>query len=89
MALIKEDFLKLHQELKKLAGGSCRISHAAGQHEDVTHKNSQIGLRGSSDHVRNETFVAGGVEDGEVLLLSLEVGSAHLHSLAFVALWRK
>ena len=71
-----------HFGAQKLAGRAA----VADQQEDETYKNSKIGLRGSSDHVRNETFVAGGVEDGEVLLLRLEVGPAHLHGLAFVAL---
>lgn len=36
------------------------------------HKNSNIGLRGSGDHVFDEISMAGGIDNGEVVFLSLE-----------------
>jgi hypothetical protein len=43
-------------------------------------------LGDAGDHVRDEGLVARRVEDGEVLLVGLEEGSAHLHRFALVAL---
>ena len=51
-----------------------------------TYEDSQISLRGSADHVGNKGLVAGRIQDGEVLLLRLEEGSAHLHCLALLSL---
>jgi hypothetical protein len=50
------------------------------------YQNGKVRLRGSPDHVGHEALVAGSVQYREVLLLRLEVGSTHLHRLAFVAL---
>ena len=41
--------------------------------------NTSVGLGSTGNHVRNVVLVARGVEDGEALVLGLEVGTADFH----------
>lgn len=43
------------------------FSLGGGDHED-----SDIGLRGSGDHVFDEISMSGGINDGETIFVSLE-----------------
>eukprot|EP01017_Pseudomicrothorax_dubius_P036886 TRINITY_DN5337_c0_g1_i1.p1 TRINITY_DN5337_c0_g1~~TRINITY_DN5337_c0_g1_i1.p1 ORF type:complete len:181 (+),score=24.21 TRINITY_DN5337_c0_g1_i1:84-545(+) len=54
--------------LSFLGDTSLELSLGSSDHED-----GAISLRGSSDHVLDEISVSGGVDDGEVVLLSLEL----------------
>lgn len=50
------------------------------------HQDSQVSLRRSANHVGDEAFVSGGVQDGEMFLLGLKVSSPNLHRFPLVSL---
>ena len=77
---------RLHQHgvLARLAAAleaGLELAFARGDDED-----GEVCLTGAPDHVGHEGLVAGRVQDREVLLVCLEVRSAHLHRLALIPL---
>jgi hypothetical protein len=50
-----------------------------------THQYRQIGLGGTTNHVWNETLVAGRVQNCEMFTISLKVSASHFDRFAFVA----
>ena len=67
--------------LSVLGDTSLELSSSGGDNEDTT-----VSLAGSSDHVLDEVTMAGGVDDGDVVLGSLELPESNVDGDATLAL---
>merc|ERR1719507_503687 len=67
--------------LSVLGDTSLELSSSGGDNEDTT-----VSLAGSSDHVLDEVTMAGGVDDGDVVLGSLELPKSNVDGDATLAL---
>ena len=51
-------------------------------------KDGKVGLAGAANHIGDEGFVAGRVQNGEMLFLSFKVSSTDLYGFALFSLWK-